>query len=55
MLSTAKLTMSPDKGIFAFGSWINSLITKRTPALFVNRFMNITKKLRILSIITIIR
>ena len=45
MFITTKLTMRPDKGIFASESWINSLITKAIPVLFVNRLMNITKKL----------
>ena len=54
MFNTTKLTMRPDKGIFASESWINSLITKAIPALFVNRFTNITKKLITLVITTLI-
>ena len=54
MLSTAKLTMSPDKGIFAFGLWINSLITKRTPLLLTNKVKNNNKKLITLVITTLI-
>lgn len=55
MLSTAKLTMSPDKGIFASESCINSLITKRTPLLLTNKVKNNNKKLINLTIITIIK